>query len=241
MFSRRRFGAYSHARRSARDEHGHSGRLQSCMENGSRFKSKASEKILETYNEERLENAKNLLKTTDRFFNLVASPDTFLSYFRTHIFSYIAGVAFSIDAVKKFVFPRISQIGINYHDSFLSENKGKFSVKAGDRMPYFEIEGVSIYDKLKEPKFHLLVFSDGQNTLPDLSETLNEYASYTDFHEFPLYPNIAKAFGTKESFIVLLRPDNYIGLTLKTNLPESIRDYLKFKIRYSLTAAPKPE
>src|ERR1043165_7426754 len=74
----------------------------------------ADAKILESYNEERLENARNLLKTTDRFFNFVASPEPVLTYLRMHVFPYIAGVAFSIDAVKKFVFPRISQIGINY-------------------------------------------------------------------------------------------------------------------------------
>jgi hypothetical protein len=201
----------------------------------------ADAKILETYNQERLENAENLLKTTDRFFNLVASPEPILAYLRTHVFPYIAGVAFSIDAVKKFVFPRVSQIAINYRGSSLSENKGDFPVKAGDRMPYFEIEGASIYEKLKEPKFHLLAFSDGQNSIPDMSQALGDYASYADFHELPLYPNIAKTFGSKESFIVLLRPDNYIGLISENNSPETIRDYLKYKVRYSLTTTPKPE
>ncbi len=198
-------------------------------------------RILESYNEERLENAKNLLKTTDRMFELAASPKWFISYLRTHIFPYLAGLAFSIDAVKKFAFPRVSQIGINYRHSSLSENKGKFSVKAGDRMPYFEIEGASIYDRLREPKFHLLTFSDGQNTISNLSEALSEYASYTEFHELPLYPNIAKTFGVKESFVVLLRPDNYIGFISDTDSAETIRDYLKYKVRYALTPLSKPE
>ncbi len=170
----------------------------------------ASEKILETYNEERLENAENLLKTTDRLFNLVASPDVFLSYFRTHVFPYIAGAAFSIDAVKKFVFPRISQIGINYRRSSLSENTdGDFKVKAGDRMPYFSVAGEGIYDRLREPKFHLLTFFDGNNNPPDISE--NEFTELMDFHNLPLYPNVAEIFGAKKSFVVLLRPDNYVA------------------------------
>ena len=44
------------------------------------LKAKADEKLLETYNEERLPNAETLLKTTDRFFNLVASPEPILAY-----------------------------------------------------------------------------------------------------------------------------------------------------------------
>ena len=42
---------------------------------------KADAKMLDSYNEERLENAENLLKTTDRFFNFVASPEPILTLF----------------------------------------------------------------------------------------------------------------------------------------------------------------
>ena len=44
MFSRRRFGAYSHARRSAGNEHGNSGRLQSGLEIGAGFARKSERK-----------------------------------------------------------------------------------------------------------------------------------------------------------------------------------------------------
>jgi hypothetical protein len=184
-------------------------------------------KILETYNEERLENAKNLLETTDRMFELAASPKWFISYSRTHIFPYIARFAFSIDAIKKFVFPRVSQIGINYRHGSLSETDGNFSVKAGDRMPYFTIEDASIYDRLREPKFHLLTFFDGQNKLQNSAEELrNSYSNLVDFHELPLYPNIAEIFGTEKSFSILLRPDNYIGTISSDTSFETVENYI---------------
>jgi len=177
--------------------------------------------LLETYNQERLPNAESLLKTTDRFFNLVASPEPILSYVRTHIFPYIAGAAFSLDAVKKFLFPRISQIGINYRHSSLSASNGSFAVKAGDRMPYFEVENASVYDRLREPKFHLLTFFDGENKPPQISAN-----DLTDFHEIPLYPNIAEIFGASKTFSVLLRPDNYIGLITEDLSGEDLKQYL---------------
>ena len=166
--------------------------------------------LLETYNTERLENAIRLLKTTDRMFNFVASPEPILSYLRTHILPHIAGAAFSLDTVKKFVFPIISQTGINYHHSPVSRTDGDFNVKGGERMPYFETQGASIYEKLKQPKFHLLTFFDGENNFADFTEILKNGA--IDLHEITLYPNITEIFGASRSFMILLRPDNYVGL-----------------------------
>jgi 2-polyprenyl-6-methoxyphenol hydroxylase-like FAD-dependent oxidoreductase len=189
------------------------------------LRGEASDKLLETYNQERLENAENLLKTTDRLFNLVANPEPILSYLRTTVFPFIAGVAFSLDAVKKFVFPRISQIGINYRHSALSENgAGNFKIKAGDRMPYFFINGKSIYDNLREPKFHLLVFSNDGNRYQNLENELGNDS--IDFAEAPLSVEVQEIFGTEEPFFVLLRPDNYIGLISAEISTEIVRNYL---------------
>ena len=140
------------------------------------LRGKANIGLLETYNEERLANAKRLLQTTDRVFDFGASEDAFVAFFRTHIFPYIANAALHLKTVQNYIFPLVSQIGINYRKSSLSENDDFFRVKAGDRMPYFIYENASIYEKLKQPKFHLLAFSDGQNKPPNFSQELKEFA-----------------------------------------------------------------
>ncbi len=188
------------------------------------LRGKANEKILETYNEERIENAKHLLKTTDRVFDFGASDEWFVSFFRTKIFPYIANFALNFDAVKKFIFPLISQVGINYRKSRLSVHEENFKVRAGDRMPYFTVDGASIYEKLKSPTFHLITFSDGQTETVSESETLKD--SFYDYHSFPLYPHVAEFFGCKNSFSVLLRPDNYIAMITEENSLEKINEYL---------------
>ena len=175
---------------------------------------KAHETVLKTYNEERLENAKNLTQSTDRMFQFLASSEWFLAFLRTNVLPSIAKYILSLDLVRNFIFPLISQIGINYRHSSLSQHAGdeNFTVKAGDRMPYFLVDGQSIYDKLHQPKFHLLVFSAGGNDYQKLkAEIESQYAGFVDFHEIPLTPQTVKAFGTDQSFSVLLRPDNYIG------------------------------
>ena len=176
------------------------------------LKGEAGERLLDTYNEERLENAKNLLRTTDRVFQLAAGPEWFLSFLRTNVFPTVAGYLFSYDAVKRFVFPLVSQIGINYRHGSLSRHAGDegFKVKAGDRMPYFLVDGESVYDRLRRPNFHLLAFTDepGSSQAP---EAAGPNADLVDFNSFHLSPQVKKAFGTDRPFNVLLRPDNYVG------------------------------
>jgi len=188
---------------------------------------RASSELLNTYNEERLPNAEQLTKTTDRFFGLVASPEPFLVFTRLYIFPYIAQFLFSLDAVKKFVFPRISQIRINYEDDTLSQQTGTFKVKAGDRMPWFAVDGRSLYDDLRAPNFHLVIFHDGKTEIPPLdNEVMNEWKGRIDSHFYSLFPHVAETFGTTDSFFVILRPDNYIGLISNDFSPDAVRDYL---------------
>lgn len=198
------------------------------------LKGEAAERILDTYNEERLPNARRLLQTTDRMFNLAAGTDWLLNVIRTTVFPPMAKFILSIDAVKKRFFPLISQIGITYRDSSLSEHDGDgdFEIRAGDRLPYFLVEGRSIYDQLREPKFHLLTFSDGESDyVGDFQKQPGEIAvsdaNLIEHHVIPLYPHVAEIFGTNKPFNVLLRPDNYIGFISLETSPDRLVGYLR--------------
>ncbi len=199
------------------------------------LRGEADERLLDTYNEERLENAKRLLKTTDRLFDFGAGREPFLVFLRTEVFPPIAKYIFGFDKVKKFVFPLISQTGINYRQSSLTRRPGdeSFEVKAGDRMPYFLIDGESVYDRLREPKFHLAIFSDGKSDYQEYKTKLeNEYGERIDVNIIPLYPQVAEVFGANQSFTVLLRPDNHIGFVTMETSPDVVRAYLKEFVRH---------
>jgi 2-polyprenyl-6-methoxyphenol hydroxylase-like FAD-dependent oxidoreductase len=196
------------------------------------LKGSAAERILETYNEERLPNARRLLQTTDRMFNIVAGTDWLLNLIRTTIFPPLAKFILSIDAVKKRFFPLISQIGITYRDSSLSAPDGDahFKVRAGDRMPYFVVDGKSIYDRLRAPKFHLLTFSDALDT--DGYQAMRQeiearHPQLIDHPVLSLSGDIAEKFGTSKCFTVLLRPDNHIGFITSDTSMNPLRSYLE--------------
>jgi FAD binding domain len=191
---------------------------------------KADELILQTYDKERLENAKHLLQTTDRAFQVAAGSDWLLTFLRTNVLPLIAPYAVRLAPVRNFLFPLISQIGINYRHSSLSQHVGDehFKVKAGDRMPYFLVEGQSIYDKLHRPKFHWLVFSNAQNDFQALKTELeNQDLELTDFNVISLYPQVAEVFDINRSFNVLLRPDNYIAFISTEASLNRVKRYLK--------------
>lgn len=191
------------------------------------LKDAADKDLLNTYNEERLENAKNLLRTTDRMFQVAASDEWWLALLRTNVLPPIAKYILSLDSVRSFVFPLISQTGINYRHSSLSRHAGDedFRVKAGDRMPYVVLDGVSVYDRLREPKFHLLAFSsdDSQESKTDVESKSTELV---DLHRFQLTGEVIDKFGTERPFTVFLRPDNYIGFISSESSGSDVSGYL---------------
>ncbi|MGF1479317.1 MAG: FAD-dependent monooxygenase [Cyanophyceae cyanobacterium] len=183
---------------------------------------KAKTSLLDTYNEERLANAKQLLRSTDQFFDVAAGHQWYFRLFRDTVLPSLASVVTRFDGAREFLFELVSEIGLNYRHSSLSQHQGSraerlrhrhFEVKAGDRMPYFLVNGASVYDSLRAPKFHLLIFTDGEHSVQELQPKLNqEYGHWLDYTVIPLYPRVVELFGLSQPFQVLLRPDNYIGM-----------------------------
>jgi 2-polyprenyl-6-methoxyphenol hydroxylase-like FAD-dependent oxidoreductase len=190
---------------------------------------KADKTILKTYNEERLENAKHLLQTTDQMFEIAAGSNWLLAFLRTTVLPFIFPYIIKLDPVKRFLFPLISQIGIQYRQSALSQHAGdeQFKVKAGDRMPYFLVAGQSIYDTLRQPKFHWLIFSNIPSDVQALKTELESWDTESvDFNIIPLNPQVAEVFDTNQAFSVLLRPDNYIAFISTETSLNRVKNYL---------------
>ena len=192
----------------------------------------ADASLLDSYNQERLENAKRLVNTTDRFFGFAAGTDWLMNFLRLHVLPPIAKNIFNLDAVRRFVFPTLSQIGINYRHSSLSDHDGDedFDVKAGDRMPYFLVDGQNVFDRLRQPKFHFLAFSNNPSTCR------NELDSeLVDFTALAISPEVEEIFGTNRDFSLLLRPDNHVGVISSTISSANVREYLSEFISRSKT------
>ncbi|KAA5532498.1 pentachlorophenol monooxygenase [Taibaiella lutea] len=164
-----------------------------------------NDNVLKTYNTERCGNAKHLLQTTDRMFDVISGVNPFWNTIRLAFFPLFLSVLSKSRFIKQRIFPLLSQTGIAYPESYLTLESAVEKVRAGDRMHYFVFaDGKHIFSYLTEPVFKLLFFGkkDIQNPLKDAPIKMTFHA----FNEIP-----ATLFGNNTEFYILLRPDNHIS------------------------------
>ncbi len=179
---------------------------------------RADAALLDSYEEERIPVAKRLLSTTDRAFSLIVSANPLAGLFRTRVLVKIAALAMSFTAIQRLAFRTISQTGIHYRDSHLSETQAgipKTAARAGDRFPWLKLKFQpngpveDLYAKLDDTRFTLLVF--GQSA----PEGLPPPRDLLCIHTIPADPandrELARVNIPRPSFY-LLRPDGHVGL-----------------------------
>jgi 2-polyprenyl-6-methoxyphenol hydroxylase-like FAD-dependent oxidoreductase len=184
------------------------------------IKNELNPSVLKTYDLERGENAKHLLQTTDRMFDIMSGANRFWNWVRLNIFTRILDWATNSAMIKRNIFPLISQTGIRYSANMTIVKSSVGKVKAGVRMPYFEIPtGKQIFDYLSEPCFKVLFFGDEEkNVFAELNRSAIRFSTY-NFKDIP-----KSLFGSERNFYVLLRPDNHISYI--GNEIEKCRDLL---------------
>lgn len=181
---------------------------------------RAGAAILDTYENERIPVARQLLSTTDRGFALVVSDARLAGMFRTRILAKVMALAMRFDRIRKVVFRTISQTGIQYRQSPLSQTLPGLpdaGPRAGDRFPWLRVKlsadgpAEDLFQKLDDTRFNLVVIGQpapaaGIPVLGDLLRT----------HVIPSDPandrELERANIPRPSFY-LLRPDCYVGLS----------------------------
>lgn len=97
----------------------------------------SSEQLLESYQIERRTFAEKLVKSTDRIFSIITAEGALAAKIRTQIAPYLLPKIYNNAPLSHFIFRIISQLGIHYRHSPLSQGKtGK--IHAGDRLPWIQ-------------------------------------------------------------------------------------------------------
>jgi FAD binding domain len=170
-----------------------------------RIRGEVNEEVLKTYDTERRENAKHLLQTTDRMFDIMSGVNRFWNFIRLNFLAAFLGLIVKSSFVRKRIFPLISQTGISYPHSFLTEKSSVGRLRAGERMSYFVFsDGREIFSYLTEPVFKLLFFGEDKQ-----ADRLTESRIKLNFISFKEIPE--SIFGSATNFYILLRPDNHIS------------------------------
>jgi 2-polyprenyl-6-methoxyphenol hydroxylase-like FAD-dependent oxidoreductase len=179
---------------------------------------RADAALLDSYAAERMPVARRLLQTTDRAFSMVVSDSWVASLLRTRLIAKLAAFAMTIGRAREAAFRTLSQIGIRYRGSPLSQTLAgvpERAPQAGDRFPWlklrFEAGGplVDLYERLDDTRFNLLVFGQPGATSPLPSGGL------LHTHVIPVDRDNDEALaraGVAQPSFYLLRPDGHVGL-----------------------------
>jgi hypothetical protein len=122
------------------------------------------------------------------------------------------------DSIRELVFRTISQVGIEYRDSFLSQTHSTLpdgAPLAGDRFPVIEL-----FSQVDDTGFTLILVgqSRDQADIPELRDLLR-------VHE------LADAPGIPTASFYLLRPDGHIALTGIHFDPSAVSRYVTEHLR----------
>ena len=118
-------------------EHRTDGCHQSWLEVGRRPEGEADERLLASYEPERMPFAHLLVNTTDRVFSAVATSSPWVRLLRSVVVPAVFTMIAWLPQGRRSLFGLISQTRINYHDGPISRGMAG-GVQAGDRLPWVQ-------------------------------------------------------------------------------------------------------
>jgi 2-polyprenyl-6-methoxyphenol hydroxylase-like FAD-dependent oxidoreductase len=185
----------------------------------------APDRLLDSYEVERIAFARRLVKTTDQVFTLATAEGKLASIIRTRIVPVVFPALANFEAFRRFMFRTVSQVTISYRQSYLSEGEaGK--IRGGDRLPWVVTEGVDNYDPLVAIAWQVHFYGTAS---PELTRWCREHD--LPLHVFAWQPKYGKA-GFAQHALYLLRPDTYIALADGSGAVDVLRRYFdRHKIR----------
>jgi 2-polyprenyl-6-methoxyphenol hydroxylase-like FAD-dependent oxidoreductase len=199
---------------------------------------RADAALLDSYEDERVPIARRLLNTTDRAFRLVVSDSPVAGLLRTRILARIAAFALSRERIQRRAFRVVSQTGIHYRQSSLSESLDglpRSAPRAGDRFPWlrlkFRADGPveDLFEQLDDTRVTLIVI--GQPSPP---EGVLDLGDLLRIHAIPADPvndaELARARIPRPSFY-LLRPDGHVGLCGVRLDAAAVAGYISTRLR----------
>ncbi len=189
------------------------------------LRKKVSPYILNSYEEERLPFAKQLVTETDRLFKLMTDQKLISKQIRKFILPFLMPILFSFPTIRKKVFKRMSQTQILYKDSLLSN--AVVSKLSGVRLPHAMLSsGESVLKRIDNSGFHLILLENINSDPLDLIWPGLKIHILTPESE----PHFAKAVKMKGGMI-LVRPDQYIAFhSEKISIPDLKRYFAKINV-----------
>jgi hypothetical protein len=180
---------------------------------------RARPELLDSYESERVPVAQRLLSTTDQAFSLAVSGHWLAGQIRTRIMPRVLAFAMRFESARKLAFRTISQIGIRYPQSRLSqtlEGLPNGGPRAGDRFPWLRLKLASdgstedLFEKLDDTRFNLILI--GQPLPHDVPADHHDLMLVHDVSGDQENARALEHARIPQPSFYLLRPDGHVGL-----------------------------
>ena len=179
----------------------------------------AANRLLNTFEDERIAFAKKLVRTTDQAFSLVTAEGRFAQFVRTRLVSVVAPMVVWLEPMRDFIFRTVSQLMINYRGEYLSRGEAG-DVHGGDRLPWFDLgDGISNHDGFRDLCWQVHVYGYAG---AEVEEWCRENG--LPCHVFPWRSEFEEA-GIGRDAAYLMRPDSYVASAAHAALPEALERY----------------
>src|SRR5882724_4548487 len=179
---------------------------------------RAPDRLLDSYEAERIGFAKRLVATTDRVFSLATAEGRIADIIRTRVAPVLFPRIVSFGVVREYIFRTVSQITLNYRGSPLSAGSAGH-VHGGDRLPWVSIDGRDNFATLTAMTWQIHVYGTASAELVAWCADHN-----VSLHVFD-WRSEHEAAGLARDALYLLRPDTYVALADLSGAPGIIDRY----------------
>ena len=178
----------------------------------------APDKLLDSYEAERIGFARRLVATTDRVFSFATAEGRIADILRTRVAPVLFPKVIAFEAVREYIFRTVSQITLNYRGCPLSAGSAG-RVHGGDRLPWVPIDGKDNFVSLAAITWQVHVYGSASA----------ELATWCASHDVPLHVfdwrSEHDAAGLARDASYLLRPDTYVALADASGAPATLDRY----------------
>jgi 2-polyprenyl-6-methoxyphenol hydroxylase-like FAD-dependent oxidoreductase len=181
---------------------------------------RAGDRLLDSYEAERIGFARRLVATTDRIFSFATAEGRIADILRTRVAPLLIPKVASFDAVREYLFRTASQIMLNYRGGPLSRGAAGH-VHGGDRLPWVRIGGTDNFGSLAAMEWQVHVYGS-------VSAGLTAWcaAHHVSLRVFDWRPEY-EAAGLARDALYLLRPDSYVALADGSGAVDALDRYFR--------------